>query len=396
MTFLSSRTVTRTMWIAVGLLDDRAELADRQAGIEQGAVDLLADQGALGGPIPCAAVGRRRAVRSGLGHVGEVRAGEHLVAHSRQRRVGRVIARILHRADHQLFPFHPRRRGELVQMLAIVGDHLVGGDFVVAFDLLESTGGPVPARQNARFSCSSDVPSFRSFCSSSRAKLAPDPLHHFVDFVLVKQLLQLLLDLRPAFRRDRLFRVEIDQLVLDEVLQLLLDEDLASRVELLGRNAVLVGFEEIVDGPRHVAFQNHFRADVGKDAGAFARVQLVGGRQVARRRLRRRGRCGAGPGDGRDASAAASAGRRPTAGRMAAGRGRRHRVVSKPVALSGGYCAAHHEAASSRSQENADREPNVAGVVSHEFHPWTCSRVALSPDDASNRSERRYYRRAGL
>ena len=101
-------------------------------------------------------------------------------------------------------------------MLAIVGDHLVVGDFLVAFDLLPIHCWASTNSMNARFSRSNDVPSARSFGSSSRGELTPTCFIIFSSSTSSNSLLQLFLDVGPVLRRNRVFGVEVNQLGLDD------------------------------------------------------------------------------------------------------------------------------------------------------------------------------------
>ena len=177
---------------------------------------------------------------------------------------------------------------------------------------------------------------------------------------------------------------------------------LANRVELLRGNAILVRFDEVVDRAGHVALQNHFRADVGEDAGAFAGRQLVGGRQNAR------GRLAAAP-----PAAAAGPSRRTRRGRRLRRRAGHRRLIvvaGRSPAASGrcqarccpdGYCAAHHGASQAINQKNADQEPerswgscrtsSILGIDvarRRRCRPTAGTRPAVPTRD--------HYRRAGL
>ena len=110
-------------------------------------------------------------------------------------------------------------------MLAIVGDHLVVRDLVVAFDLLED---PL----FGQFSL--EERSLLVFQRSAQLRGVSPQVRcvswHPTCFIILstsvssKTLLHFLFDLRPAFRRDRMLGIKIDQFALDEVFQLFLDE----------------------------------------------------------------------------------------------------------------------------------------------------------------------------
>ena len=108
-------------------------------------------------------------------------------------------------------------------------------------------------------------------------------LHHLFQLDVLELFDQLRLDVRPGLGGNRAFGVLEDQLGFDKALEQFLHEHLALGVQLVGRNAVLVVFNDLIDGAGHLVLKDSFRAHLSKFTHPGAWHHLVGGHRDARR-----------------------------------------------------------------------------------------------------------------